>query len=116
VVLITLGVAGRNATCHAVIDSGADCCLFPSLLLRKLGLDSAAMPLERSSGVGASNMPTHYADVSVALHGVTTFPARAGFTEGLEDWGLGLLGHIDFFERFRVFFDYSGGYFNIETK
>jgi hypothetical protein len=74
------------------------------------------MQLERASGVGASDMPTHYADVSIALHGVETFPARAGFTEGLDDWGLGLLGHLDFFERFRVFFDYSGGYFNTETK
>jgi hypothetical protein len=34
----------------------------------------------------------------------------------LDDWGLGLLGHLDFFERFRVFVDYSGGSFNIETK
>ncbi|MGA8035362.1 MAG: hypothetical protein WA823_15415 [Candidatus Acidiferrales bacterium] len=116
VVLTTLVVAGRKASCHAVVDSGADCCLFPSLLLRKLELKSAALPLESSSGVGASNKPTHYADVSVELHGVGVFPARAEFTEGLNDWGVGLLGHLDFFERFRVSFDFSGGYFNIETK
>ena len=61
-------------------------------------------------------MLTRYANVSFALHGVVTFPTHAGFTEVLDDWGLGLLGHLDFFERFRVFVDYSGGYFNTETK
>ena len=61
-------------------------------------------------------MPTHYADASLAVQSVAAFPARVGFTEGLDDWGLGLLGNRDFFERFRVFFDYSAGYFNLEPK
>jgi hypothetical protein len=115
VLLVTLSVRGQKASCHAVIDSGSDRCLFPASMLRKLELNAETLPLEVASGVG-SVVTTHYADLSIEIRGVATFPARAGFTAGLDDWGLGVLGQVDFFERFRVLFDYAGGYFNIETK
>ena len=38
------------------------------------------------------------------MQGVITFPVYAGFTIGLEQMGLGLLGQIGFFDRFNVGF------------
>jgi hypothetical protein len=97
VVLRALILEGRRASCQALIDSGSDRCLFPSLPLRKLGLHSAAMLLERASGVGASDMATHHVEVSIALHGIATFPARVGFAGGFVPLGFGPARESPFF-------------------
>ncbi len=81
-----------------------------------LGLDSQTIPVEYTSGIGANDVPTRYADVSIIVPGIGSFETRAGFARDFPFAGYGLLGQIGFFENFRVFFDYSGGYFNLETK
>jgi hypothetical protein len=47
-----------------------------------------------------------------------TFPfseiSRAGFTEGLESVGLGLLGQTGFFDQFTVTFNHRAGVFHVE--
>jgi hypothetical protein len=116
VLLTTLTFGDQKATCHSIVDSGADCCLFPLYLLRKLRLNAENMPLEHSSGVGDARVPMRFAHLTIEIPGFARFPARVGFTAGLDAWSLGVLGQIGFFENFRVFFDYSAGYFNIETK
>lgn len=90
--------------CYALVDSGADRSVFPLSFALELGLSPFVGPSEPIGGLGSSNVPTYFCDLVVELPGLTNFPLRAGFTEGLNNWGLGLLGQDGFFNRFRVNF------------
>ena len=80
-----------------------------------LGLNSLVAPVETLSGVASSGVPTHYFNVEIDLQGMVRFPVYAGFTSGLDDLGLGLLGQAGFFERFHVRFNLSERLYEIET-
>lgn len=71
-------------------------------------------PLELSSGMGSSNIPSHVFDVEIDFAGIIKFPVRAGFTVGMDNYGFGLLGQTDFFERFNVSFRLDKGIFEID--
>jgi hypothetical protein len=72
--------------------------------MQPLGLDPLAAPIELTSGVGSSNLPTHFANISIDMQGIIEFPLYAGFTTGLDHLGYGLLGQNGFFDRFNVSF------------
>jgi hypothetical protein len=96
-------------------DSGADACLFPLRLAKSLGLDVLQLPQGVTGGLGASANTTYWAPITVDLGNGIEFSAYAGFTQGMDRMGLGLLGQLDFFDRFRVEFDLSKRVFTIET-
>jgi hypothetical protein len=73
------------------------------------------MPQGITAGVGAELNTTYWATVTVDLGNGIVFDTYAGFTQGMDRMGLGLLGQRDFFERFRVEFDLSKRVFTIET-
>lgn len=104
----------HRLSCYAIVDSGADHCVFPRSFMQPLGLDPLVAPVERISGVGSSDVPTHFADVTIDLQGLVQFPVYAGFTSGLDQTGVGLLGQTGFFERFKITFDYSKKMYSIE--
>lgn len=108
-------IAGeRRLSCYAVVDSGSDHCVFPRQFLRMLHLDSLAAPMETISGVASTGVPTHYFNVEIDLQGMVRFPVYAGFTSGLDDLGLGLLGQSGFFDRFNVHFKLAERTYQIE--
>lgn len=109
-------VAGsRRLSCYAVVDSGSDHCVFPRQFLRMLDLNPLASPMETISGVASAGVPTHYFHVEIDLQGMVRFPVYAGFTTGLDDLGLGLLGQNGFFDRFHVHFKLPQRIYEIET-
>jgi hypothetical protein len=109
-------VAGsRRLSCYAVVDSGSDHCIFPAQFLRMLDLDPLASPMETISGVASAGVPTHFFNLEIDLQGVVRFPVYAGFTTGLDDLGLGLLGQNGFFDRFHVHFKLPQRIYEIET-
>jgi hypothetical protein len=114
--VLTVGLVNGTSriTCYAIIDSGADHCVFPRSFMQPLGLDPLTAPVELSSGVGSANVPIHYANISIDLQGLIEFPAYAGFTTGLDQQGYGLLGQIGFFDRFNVGFRLNEGNCYIE--
>jgi hypothetical protein len=57
-----------------------------------------------SSGFGSSSIPVYLWDIVIEIHKAARFSVRAGFSEGLTGWGLGLLGQERFFNRFEVTF------------
>lgn len=82
--------------------------------MRPLGLDPLSGPIERTSGVGSSNLPTHFHNIEIDL-GIAKIHVYAGFTTGLEQIGYGLLGQAGFFDKFNVTFRHSQGIFEIEV-
>ncbi len=114
VLFLALRSGAHRLSCYAIVDSGADHCVFPRSFMGPLGLDPLVAPVERISGVGSSNVPTHFANVTIDLQGLVQFPVYAGFTSGLDQTGVGLLGQTGFFERFKITFDYSKKMYSIE--
>ncbi len=100
--------------CFAIIDSGADFCTFPLSFATELGLDSLVAKPSSSSGLGSVNVPTYYWNIRIELQKLVTFDVYAGFTEGLDAWGVGLLGQSGFFDRFPASFDLRNGLFQID--
>jgi hypothetical protein len=83
--------------------------------MQPLGLDPLTIPVEQTAGVGSSSVPTQYAHVTVDIQGIGQFAAFAGFTSGLDPVGLGLLGQMGFFERFKIAFDHANKTYTIEA-
>lgn len=114
-VQVEISTPHGNLSCRAMVDSGAEECVFPRSFLTQLGLDPLHAPIEFSSGMGSSNIPTHLFDVNLNLAGISKFPLRAGFTVGMDTYGFGLLGQTGFFDRFHVTFKLDSGIFEVEV-
>jgi hypothetical protein len=110
VVLVTLENGIHRVNCYAILDSGADSCVFPTPFLSPLGLNPLLASSESSSGVGSYGVPTYFFDIVARIAGTAiSFPLRAGFTPGL-----GRPRRI--FNRFFVSFDLCrSGTFSIEV-
>ena len=115
--LLRMALVHRNRflDCYGLVDSGADLCLFPLSFAQALGFDMASGIMDISSGIGSENVPTYHWPVGIDLQGISRFEVYAGFTTGLEPWGIGLLGQSGFFDRFRISFDHARGLYYIET-
>ncbi len=81
--------------------------------MQPLGLDPLAAPVEMTSGLGSADVPTHFTNVTLDF-GVTQFLVYAGFTVGMDQLGIGLLGQTGFFDRHKITFDYGNALFIIE--
>jgi hypothetical protein len=81
----------------------------------KLGLDPVTLASHSSKGVGNSDVLSHFAQVGIYIPGIGTIQVEAGFSEGMEHMGIGLLGQQGFFEAFRVTFDLPQNFFYLET-
>ncbi len=79
-----------------------------------LGINPLAAPSESTAGVGGFGL-AFFHNITIDLQGVMQFPVYAGFTDGLEHWGVGLLGQTGFFDRFNVNFNLRQRIFEIET-
>jgi hypothetical protein len=106
---------GRKIVVWALVDSGADCCIFPASMEKALAID---LPNQRSSpfsGTAAATQLAYFETVRAtvwngnAAEEPITFDLDAGFCDTLEHVGLGLLGQQGFFSRFQVTFNYQGG-------
>lgn len=102
-------------TCYAIADSGADHCTFPLSFALQPGFDPLTRVASNTAGVGNGAVPTFYWPVIIDFPGVISFEVYAGFTSGLENVGLGLLGQAGFFDKFKVVFDHTAGLFHVET-
>jgi len=95
-------------TFPSLVDSGADYCVFPANFGERLGLDIQKGRLAQMSGFGGRGQCFyHRVNVLVVINGkVWRFECFAGFSEQMNDLGMGLLGRHGFFELFEeVIFD-----------
>ena len=97
----------------ALVDSGADLCLFPSALALLLGLRLSQMRTAPVAGLGGRPGVAYLETVTLDLGFDILVQTEVGFTTGLNFLGIGLLGQRGFFDRFRVCFDLPGRVFTI---
>lgn len=86
----------------AVIDSGADHCVFPAIYGQQVGipvLDGKKAMAAGSTGTGDTYY--HQVHVGIEIEGKPYgFDCYAGFMPGLDGMGVGLLGRCGFFDLF----------------
>jgi hypothetical protein len=59
--------AAFRTTCFAIVDSGADQCVFPRSFMRPLGLDPRDAIVGLTSGVASSKIPALFANVTIDI-------------------------------------------------
>lgn len=73
------------------------------------------MKMRLTGGVGSVSNYTYYENVEIDLFIGAPFVVYAGFTDGLESQGFGLLGQRGFFESFPVYFNRKKNQFHIDV-
>jgi hypothetical protein len=106
---------GESLRCLVCIDTGADACIFPLAIAIALKIDVLSLPKTMTAGVGSSSNVTYYANMTVDIGNGISFPVYAGFTEGMNASGLGLLGQADFFSIYDVHFSHKKRVFTIDV-
>ena len=88
---------------HSVIDSGADNCIFPAIYGRRLNIQvetGKRYPYFGATGSGLAYF--HQVKVLVEVDKKPyLFSGYCGFTDGLSELGVGLLGRHGFFDLFK---------------
>ncbi len=116
---VVLKKSGKEVRTLALVDSGADDCLFPASFARRLGI---TIPNQRSylfSGTAGNPQDAYFELIVIDIlcsqkRTVFSFELDAGFCETLEHTGCGLLGRNGFFSRFKITFKRTDNYFEIE--
>lgn len=87
---------------YSIIDSGADSCVFPSVIGQQVGINIYSGRAELSIGAaGGGSAYYHPIQVHVRIDQQwAKFDCYAGFLDGLNQLGFGLLGHHGFFDLF----------------
>src|ERR1700686_2216187 len=106
-----IAVSLKNGECRtgqflALVDSGADYCVFPADFGEPLGLNYESLPSASVSGVG-EDQQVRFSAVRLELHGFGEWEIYAGFCKSWNGRNLGMLGHLGCLERFRIAFDPS---------
>jgi len=89
--------------------------LFPLSLAILLKLDVLKLPKALTGGVGSSANTTYYDTITIDLGSGIAFSAYTGYTQEMDQMGLGLLGQDGFFECYKVEFLLSKKVFTIES-
>lgn len=111
----TIERGGRSVSGVALVDSGSDGILFPLSYARTLGIDLSRA--DRSSSWGVGGKAVEY-EADVTLHLTLCgqefhYPVKAGFSDGVEEEGIALLGQDGFLDHFHVLFRKTEGTFGV---
>ena len=102
---------GKRHKLLALVDSGADACLFPRDVADILGINIRTGRCASLTGIGGHRVPFYFHDVEI-LFNQYQIRTQVGFAkEGIG--ATGLLGQKGFFDQFIVSFDNANNYFEV---
>ena len=78
VIPVSLTYRGKKRTVGALIDSGADLCLFHASIGRSLGIDVESGRLELFKSLGPETIPSYVHTVSLGLRGESNVDIEVG--------------------------------------
>jgi hypothetical protein len=124
IVALLLEKDDKQMIVFALVDSGADSCVFPASVAETLGIPIPNQSVSVFSGSSDKPQIAYYEQIQASIlpmdsPGIEpnqpslTFPLFAGFCDTLEHVGMGLLGQEGFFSRFGIHFHASQDYFEI---
>ncbi|MBI4115467.1 MAG: hypothetical protein HY447_02705 [Candidatus Omnitrophica bacterium] len=110
---IVLRFEGRKQKLFALVDSGADACLFPRGIADVLGIDVRSGGRVDFTGIGGMPTPFYFHEIEI-LFGEHRVKTRVGFSTSLNIGTGGILGQHGFFDNFIITFDRKNRF--IEVK
>jgi len=99
----------------AIIDSGADLCIFHAEIGELLDLTVEAGKLLQFGGISNQQLTAYFHDIKVEVGGYE-FDCYAGFSKDLGNLPYGLLGQLGFFNLFDILFDYNKERIELKLK
>ena len=87
----------------ALVDSGADDCLFPLEVATELNLPLNPKNVNLYGGIGTGHISAVFTHVNLGVAGEVIFPLYAGFSDAPSV--VPILGQAGFFDRFEVKFN-----------
>lgn len=101
IIPITIKSHSDEVDYFALIDSGADLCIFPGEIGEFLGLDVTSGRKEMISGVVEGEKREYFLHKVELKVGGWPYEAEVGFMPELSRLGYGLLGQRGFFDQFK---------------
>lgn len=100
----------------ALIDSGADFCIFDAEIGEYLGIDISSGQKEEFGGIQEHKPSVAYFHKITLDIGGWDYPIVAGFSYDIARRGYAVLGQKGFFDKFVVKFDFSKGEIGLKPK
>ena len=97
----------------ALVDSGADACLFPAGLAERLGIDIRTGVRHDFMGIGALKATFFFHEVEI-LFGRYYVKTKVGFSTSQNIGAGGILGQQGFFNHFVISFDTKNKFLEIK--
>jgi hypothetical protein len=113
VVTVRLTYGIRTFNCLGIVDTGADYIQFPKFCMENLGIPESVTRSTTAFGVGEP-ATCHHTSVLMTISGLFDEQVDVGFTEGLNNWGTGLLGWKGFLEHMNANFVPQADIFTLE--
>lgn len=110
--IVRLRNGERHKDVVALVDSGADICLFHSDVGRMIGIEIEEAPQLTFQGVSGVREVAYLHRVDLAVRGLSSLVLEVGFTNSMAV-GTGLLGQRGFFEQFQVNFQLERQSFDV---
>ncbi|MEK7501205.1 MAG: hypothetical protein AAB642_03720 [Patescibacteria group bacterium] len=105
IISIKIGWGGNELNYTALIDSGADFCIFDAEVGEYLGLDVKSGDPEKFGGIQETGAAVAYLHDVVLNIGGGSYKTKVGFSYDIAKHGFGVLGQKGFFDIFVVKFD-----------
>lgn len=112
--VITIALLHQNTKekFSALVDSGADACLFPRDAAEVLNIDIKSGPRAFFTGIGGGQIPFYFHEIDIFV-GEYQVKTKVGFSTSTIGT-TGLLGQQGFFDNFIVSFDYKNKFLEIK--
>lgn len=116
--IIPIGIrAGKEELQYAaLIDSGADFCIFDAAIGEYLGLDVHSGICEPFGGIQKAGSAVAYLHDVVIQVGGWDYTTTVGFSYEIASHGFGILDQRGFFEHFAVAFDFKKEEIELKPK
>lgn len=115
VVDILLTFDKKSVEYQALIDSGADFCIFHTEMAEILGIPIINGKKITFFGTGGTPQTAYFHNVQIELGG-SSMDLYCGFSSDMKSLPYGILGHIGFFDQFKIEFDYQAKRIELKPK
>jgi len=99
----------------AIIDSGADLCIFHAEIGELIGIAVESGKLLYFNGISGQQLTAYFHDIRIEVGGYE-FDCYVGFSRDIGNLPYGLLGQLGFFNLFDILFDYNKGRIELKLK
>lgn len=113
VVDIVLTFRNKSVEYQALIDSGADFCIFHTEMAEILGIPVSEGKKLTFFGTGGTPQTAYFHNIQMEFGG-SLMDLYCGFSSDMTSLPYGILGQTGFFDKFKIEFDYQ--YKRIELK